>query len=218
MPESKKKTKRKVRPSGSVPAKPAITKKLKTKEKSTVTKASSYKGLIMFGIVVGAVILLALVTKWKQGPPIKMMGCNVLTTYEVTTEKALGSPRGIAVGTDGAVYVADLGNARVVKFNNDGSVNKIWGSEGANPGQFKEPSGVAVNAQGEVYVADTWNGRIQKFSATAEFVGEISNKAGNFYSPRNVAVDTAGYVYVADTGNSCIKKFDTDGNLIKKWG
>jgi DNA-binding beta-propeller fold protein YncE len=202
-------------------AAPAVKKKSTTAARpAKPAQAGGNKGLITFGVVVGAVILLAVVGKLRQGPPIKLLPVQVQATYAVAegTIPPLSSPRGIAVDGTGALYVTDLGTHRLVKFNADGTLDKAWGTPGDKPGQFKEPSGVAVDAQGSVFVADAWNGRIEKFTAQGEYLGEIGSKAGNFYSPRNVAVDAQGFIYVADTGNSCVKKFDADGNLVKRWG
>ncbi len=178
------------------------------------------RGLIIFGAIVGVVILIAVIGKIRQGPPVKLIPAKVLAVYSLaeSTVGPLSSPRGIAVSPDGSIYIADLGNHRVVKLGPDGRVVDTWGQKGKAAGEFNEPSGISVDDQGAVYVADAWNGRIQKFTTQGEYLGEISAKAGNFYSPRNVAVDAGKYVYVADTGNSCVKKFDADANLVKHWG
>jgi len=193
------------------------------KKESKVEKtpaASSKKGLVVFSVVLGMVILLAVVSKFRQGPAVKLLPVQVQMIYSLPAEQtpALNLPRGIAVDPAGGVYVADLGNNRVIKFKPDGTLDFTWGAAGQAEGQFKEPSGVAVDNQGSVFVADAWNGRIQKFNAQGEYLGEIGSQAGNFYSPRNVAVDGHGFIYVSDTGNSCVKKFDVDGNLVKRWG
>jgi sugar lactone lactonase YvrE len=184
------------------------------------TAPDNKKGLMVFGAIVAIVVALAVIGKLRQGPPVRLVPVQVEATITLTGTDTvpLSSPRGIAVDSTGAVYVADMGNNRVVKFKPDGTLALTWGATGTDAGQFKEPSGVAVNAQNEIFVADAWTGRVQKFTAQGEYLGEITSKSGNFYSPRNVVADSLGFIYVADTGNSCVKKFDTDANLVKRWG
>jgi DNA-binding beta-propeller fold protein YncE len=62
------------------------------------------------------------------------------------------------VATDGSgqVYVADMGNNRIQKFNASGTFLNSWASQ--------SPATLATDGRGHVYVADTGNNRIQKFA------------------------------------------------------
>lgn len=139
------------------------------------------------------------------------------------------SPRGIAVGLDGSVYVADQLNHRIQHFSASGELLHSWGGYGnvgdgsAHEGRFNEPWGVAVGPDGSVYVSDTWNYRIQKFTADGQFItmwgaSGQGESATAFYGPRGLAVDAQGKVYVADTGNKRIVVFNSDGGYITQFG
>jgi len=82
-------------------------------------------------------------------------------------------PRGIAVGPDGNVYVADGGNGRVSVFRPDGTYVRTVGSRGSGPGQLLDIHGVAVKADGTLAVADPDNGRIQLFTASGMYLSSI---------------------------------------------
>jgi DNA-binding beta-propeller fold protein YncE len=129
----------------------------------------------------------------------------------------LNTPRGVALDSQGNVYVADTLNHRIEKFNRAGQALTTWGTEGSGDGQFKEPMGVAVDAQGNVFVADTWNHRVQKFDSTGKFVSKWNGQPG-FWGPRAIAVDGQGNVYVTDTGNKRIQKFDGTGKFLGQFG
>ena len=80
------------------------------------------------------------------------------------------SPRGIAVGGNGAVWVADSLNHRIQVRDPDGRWRVAGGkagggdgAEGSGTGQFRYPSDIAVDGNGVVWVADGGNHRIQRY-------------------------------------------------------
>jgi sugar lactone lactonase YvrE len=107
-----------------------------------------------------------------------------------------------------------------------------FGSEGSEPGQFKEPLGIAVNdTTHEVYVADTGNNRVERFALNTvtgvyEYVGQFNGAGaptGVFSRSTGVAVDdsgdpmadpSAGDVYVVDHNHNVVDKFSATGTYI----
>jgi sugar lactone lactonase YvrE len=120
-------------------------------------------------------------------------------------------PAGIAVASNGTVYVADTGSnlARQVV-----GLNAVVSTVARD---FNAPSGIAVDSAGNVFVADTNNNVIKKIArdgAVTTFAG-VPGQPGltdglgviaRFNHPTALAFDAVGNLYVADTGNNAIRK------------
>src|SRR2546427_496692 len=138
------------------------------------------------------------------------------------------APSGVAVDTNGNVYVADQVNHTIRKVTSTGVVTTLAGLAGSsgnangvgNVARFNSPTGVAVDNAGIVYVADFFNDTIRKVTpagvVTALAGGNHGSADGTgteaqFRFPTCVSVDTNGNVYVADSGNSTIRKVTPAG-------
>lgn len=145
-------------------------------------------------------------------------------------------PQGIAVDSQGRIYVADTENHRIQVF--DPSTFKltekqpiaVWGSQcllrtgegcrdpdGGGPlvpgdGQFNGPTDIAIDPTGYIYVVDSGNHRIQKFDSAGRFVSKWGTKGsgdGQFETPVSIALDSSGkVVYVVEKGNHRVQRFD----------
>jgi len=76
-------------------------------------------------------------------------------------------PNGVAADGSGNVFVTDGFNARIQKFDNNGTFLTKWGCPGSEGGQFDFAQRVAVDGNGNVFVTDTagsGNNRVQKFA------------------------------------------------------
>jgi RHS repeat-associated protein len=80
-------------------------------------------------------------------------------------------PRGLAVGADGTLYIAERGGNRIRRVDPSGLVTTLAGTgEAGNGGDggpaesatFRGPVAVAVDADGTVYVSDLGNARIRR--------------------------------------------------------
>jgi sugar lactone lactonase YvrE len=106
-------------------------------------------------------------------------------------------PKGIAVASNGNVYVADANNYRVEVFSASGAYKSKWGSSGTDTGHFNVPRDVDLAPDGTVWVADDVNARAQQFSASGAYKSslDVPNEAA-----RGIAVDAKGNVLVGAEG------------------
>jgi len=119
------------------------------------------------------------------------------------------NPYDVAVGPDGALYVANAGRYGVVQLA--GGASRYLGlGPGTAPGCLNFPMGVDAAADGSIFVADTNNGRIQQFDAAGDLVrsfGRLGYLDGEFLRPKSVCCYDAG-VLVADTRNHRVQYVD----------
>lgn len=135
-------------------------------------------------------------------------------------------PEGIAVDSEGNLYVADSANSTLRKVTSAGVVSTLAGlarNGGATDGpgsvaRFSGPEGVAVDPSGQIYVVDSGYGLIRKVTPAGlvtTLAGSPNNSSGSadgtngaaqFQQPDGIALDSAGNLYVADWGNNTIRK------------
>lgn len=140
------------------------------------------------------------------------------TTDGTGTAARFNHPMGIAVDSDGNLYVTEeLGNT-VRRITPAGVVTTLAGAAGVagmadgagSAARFSAPVGIALGADGDLYVADSGNARIRRVS----LAGAVSTYAGNgnfswldgpaasaqFAVPTGVAAAADGTVYVSEFG------------------
>jgi sugar lactone lactonase YvrE len=117
----------------------------------------------------------------------------------------LTNARGITMGPDGNIYVADYGA---------GDVKKYDGSSGASLGTFVSGLSNPYDVQfkdGTAYVSEWGAGDVKTFdsagTATGTFVSGL-NHASDF------VWDDAGNFYISSSGNHTVEKFDSAGNSL----
>ncbi len=145
--------------------------------------------------------------------------------WEFTTGTGLDQAKmlyDIAMGLDGSIYMTDILNNRVVRYDDDFEPIQSWGMTGNETGNFSMPTGIAIDTDGFVYVTDYENDRVQKFTAEGIFVASFGTSGtgdGEFYHPFGVAVSPDGLLFVSDYFNNRIQVLNkSTGAFINKWG
>ncbi len=168
----------------------------------------------------------------------KVDSAGVISTIAGTGERGFGgdggpavqaqlaSPSGVAVDSEGNLYIADGSTQRIRKVDSSGTISTIagtgepgFGGDGgpATEAQLNFPTGVAVDSEGNLYIADLVNHRIRKVDSS----GVISTIAGTGEQgfggdggpatearldfPIGVATDGAGNLFIADRDNHRIR-------------
>jgi DNA-binding beta-propeller fold protein YncE len=85
-------------------------------------------------------------------------------------------PATIDIDAAGNVYVVDVLNARVQKFDSAGTHLLTIGKLGGKLGSFFRPKGVAVDSFGNIYVSDSFLGVVQVFDAAGESLYVIGDE------------------------------------------
>ncbi|CAF1441000.1 unnamed protein product, partial [Didymodactylos carnosus] len=116
-----------------------------------------------------------------------------------------------------ALYVADYGNHRVMKWPpnaSNGTVVAGGNFAGSLYTQLSHPQGVFVDSSGTVYVADYDNHRIMKWLKNANngtLVAGISGSPGTtatqLNNPSGVRFDKNGDMYVSEYSNNRVQRF-----------
>lgn len=130
-------------------------------------------------------------------------------------------PRGVAVGPENTIVVADSSNHRVQVFDSSGHFIKEFGYYGNGEGEFDCLAGVAINRIGQYIIADRYNHRIQVFDPSGRFLrvfGSQGSADGKFSYPWGVTTDALGFIYVCDKENHRVQVFQSDGTFVGKFG
>lgn len=130
--------------------------------------------------------------------------------------------RGVAVDSEGSLYVMDTNNYRIVKYITSDDVHYeylgAWGSKGSGVGQFDwgYSANIVVDAYDFIYVSDYNNRRIQKFDANGNLVRVIDCSFCIAYV--YITIDNeSDILYALDVYNNAIHAFNLDGTFIGTW-
>lgn len=128
-----------------------------------------------------------------------------------------GNAGGIFASADGAFYISDERNARVVKYTPSGEKGQVY----LAPNNLARPGRLFVNASnGHLFVIDKVFSRILVFNRYGEPIYVIGSRGmdeGHFVDPTAFLVD-AGHIYVADAIGVPVQQLSLLGNTEQTFG
>jgi sugar lactone lactonase YvrE len=145
------------------------------------------------------------------------------------TEASLAGPSGLALESDGTLYIADTFNGRIRAIDpasglirtvvGDGGEYRYQGpAEPASP-SLSRPSGIALDLQGNLYITDSDNHLIRRWKRTSGRLERLAGQGKPQYGgdggsaldasvsyPFGIVIDQTGQLFVADTFNHRIRE------------
>ncbi len=150
----------------------------------------------------------------------------------------VGQPFGVEVGPDGALYITEVLNHRVLRLDRKsgqittvaGCGRKGYSGDGgpATKAELNEPYELRFDAAGNMFFVEMQNHLVRRVDTKT---GTISTVAGTgvagfggdggpaskaqFRQPHSIALDGHGGLYIADIGNHRIRRVDLKTGLIE---
>jgi sugar lactone lactonase YvrE len=130
--------------------------------------------------------------------------------HELTTPGDFARPSGIAVDTEGNLYVCDTLNNRIEIFDADGKFISAFGKEGDGPGYFSRPKGIAIDGDGHIWVADGMQDRVQVFNNEWQLLISFGGHGilpGQFQGLVGIAIDKNNRVFTSEIYPGRVQQF-----------
>ena len=114
-------------------------------------------------------------------------------------------PNDVLVAPNGDIFVSEGhggANARVLKFNRNGTFMMSFGSKGSGPSEMEQPHALAMDSRGRLFVGDRANNRIQIYDQS----GKLLDTWTQFSRPSGVYIDSKDMIYVADSESESVSR------------
>ena len=137
-----------------------------------------------------------------------------------TTSHQPNCPTGMAIDSDGFVYVVNTSTHTLIKFDRNGKLVEEVGREGSDIDELNHPSGVTIVGE-RLYVCDQKNDRIKVYTKELKLVetfGSHGSQEGEMNWPYDIACGDSDHIYVADSDNHRVQIFDKSGHFLRSFG
>jgi DNA-binding beta-propeller fold protein YncE len=124
-------------------------------------------------------------------------------------EQMLYRPTDVSFDTEGNIYIADTGRARILEFRSSGQFIRKIGKKGLNAGELIEPVGVTVAKDGRIFVADKALNKVVVYNNDGRFKREFRV----MYPIKPLIAN--GKLYLTTYGH--VITYDLEGRKLSEW-
>jgi len=144
---------------------------------------------------------------------------SISVPFVVAGSGGLGSPRGLAFGPNGNLFVASL-TGQVLEYDGaTGSFVGVFVDATGNGGGPVDPYGLVFH-QGSLFVASFFPSEVKEFDAvTGAFVQTfVTSGSGGLSGPSGLAFGPDGDLYVTSQGDDSVKRYDgATGSFVESF-
>ena len=150
---------------------------------------------------------------WSSPAPIGSSSTtttNNATTYTYTVGS---NPEGVAIDSNGNIWVANKGNGTVGTVSGDSNVTEL-NSSGTVIGIYTagvEPDAIAIDSSGNIWITNVSSNTVTESSPSGTNIGTYA--VGT--NPDAIAIDSSGNIWVANSGNGTTGTAQGDSNVME---
>ena len=163
------------------------------------------------------------ITTWS-GHKVKIYDLNGTEITSIgsgspsTAQGEFNNNYGIAVDSNGDLYVGDVSNNRIQVFDSNLTFKKSVGLHGKG-GMASQC--IILTPENTFLISDGFGDRVFEIDGNGSLLRVLGNEGtadGEFDFPRKLSLGPSGKIYVSDTNNHRIQVFDRNGSFVKKFG
>ncbi len=133
------------------------------------------------------------------------------------------NPVAISIDLTGAVYVCDLDNNRIQKFDKDGKFLRQIGGFGWGREQFHQPMDINARSALDIFIADYQNQRVERYDRELNYISSLFStdtwdEKFLFTRPVGIAFSNQRDLFILDEENPKVIKINSFGEPEFRFG